>query len=1140
MNIDLELNSYQQKALDTKRDIIVAAGAGSGKTRVLVSRYISLFLADSDLKIDNVVAITFTEKAAAELRNRVDAAFRHHLTQSKEPEIQKRLVTLLEELSLAWIGTIHGFCSRIIREFPLEAGVDADFSILDEYDSFRIICDSIEDTIYRIARDRASPLAGELRFLLRHLEGNRLRDILIGLFYHRDIASSHVNRYETESEENLLKRERRAVAALDPDKDFNEALQRIHARCLKALAHIYITVCKEVDLRKGFGTSLDFDDLLIRAEDLLKNSSTVREKLQRRFRYILVDEFQDTDPLQWRLFRILTETSTPGSLFLVGDSMQSIYGFRRADVRLFSKAVEYVQTKNTAAHTEKIPIIGELEKIASEKSVRLGLLHLPINYRSLPVIIDFANFFFSKIMTPGENKKSFEVAYEPLIGSRDKEPGLIEIFYADPKQLPENDPDSRLPKEEYEGEMIARRIRQLLDENFSPHFNAGEIAILLRARTHLKSYESALMRHRIPFLTVGGSGFFERQEILDMANLLQFLVSPENDSALLGLLRSPFMLIPDDLLFRASDREGACLWDRIRAAAHNADTIKDDERARLSWIVETLEYFLARAQRIPLPILLEDFLTKTDGWKILAAGPEGKRNRENLDKFLSWAREFDASGFNSLIDFTEHFKIMVENAEREGEAPLYFEEVNAVKIMTIHKAKGLEFPAVFLPGISSHFRLYDDPFIIDEQFGLAMKLADPSQLFATSDTALYSVLKEMEKDKIISEEKRLFYVGVTRAMRFLALSLTPVDKRAATRQSRRLLLNGVFKEIGSLPEVKKIQFTQNSRTWTIKIHNSLPLPPSNKENEMGKKESIFSTDALASPPTSILPITAKISPRRFMVTQLMEFERCPLKYYLTRLVGWTEQMLKEVGVPSTFGVEEDRPEISLRLIRGSVIHALLEKYPFPPEMKPEDIVISLLGQEAALSPDEKNALQSDILRAWAELVTKPFIQRLIACQERRAELPFQIQFGDDILAGRVDACVKNEKGEWMVIDFKTGHAPDEGAAKDSLRYQIQMDAYGLFLSRFAPHQGKWQVHIYYTESDTLETRIYDNEKLQVVQGELLRIMDGEKQFRGKYASEVSQYGKEMMLEIIENYCCPERDNAPQKCPLVSALKILTY
>jgi RecB family exonuclease len=250
-------------------------------------------------------------------------------------------------------------------------------------------------------------------------------------------------------------------------------------------------------------------------------------------------------------------------------------------------------------------------------------------------------------------------------------------------------------------------------------------------------------------------------------------------------------------------------------------------------------------------------------------------------------------------------------------------------------------------------------------------------------------------------------------------------------------------------------------------------------------------------------------------------------------------MLKEVGVPSTFGVEEYRPEISLRLIRGSVIHALLEKYPFPPEIKPEDIVTSLLGQEAALSPDEKNDLQSDILRTWAELVTKPFIQRLIACQERRAELPFQIQFGDDMLAGRVDACVKNEKDEWMVIDFKTGHAPDEGAAKDSLRYQIQMDAYGLFLSRFAPHQGKWQVHIYYTESDTLETSIYDNEKLKVVQGELLRIMDGEKQFREKYASEASQYGKKMMLEIIENYCCPERDYAPQKCPLISALKIPT-
>ena len=1137
MKNDLELNSYQQMALDTKRDIIVSAGAGSGKTRILVSRYISLFLADSDLKIDNVVAITFTDKAAAELKNRVDTAFREYLARSNDPEIRKRLADLLEDLSLAWIGTIHGFCRRILREFPLDAGVDADFSVLDEFESVGIVSDSIEDTLDHIARDRASPLAGDLRLLLRHMERKNLSNVLLELFNHRHIVTSHVNRYETESEEDLLRSERDALAALDPAGDFNEVLQRIHARCLKALTHIYLTVCEEVESRKGFGASLDFDDLLIRTEALLKNSPTVRENLQKRFRYILVDEFQDTDPLQWRIFRILTETSTPGSLFLVGDAMQSIYGFRRADVRLFSRAIEHIREKNTAAHTEKIPIAVEPEDIPSKKSARLGLLPLPINYRSLPVIIDFANFFFSKIMARGGNKESFEVAYEPLKGYKDDEPGLIEIFYADPERLPEDDPFSKVPKVEYEGEMIARRILQLHDENSFPHFNVGDIAILLRGRTNLKSYESALLRHKIPFLTVGGSGFFERQEILDMANLLQFLVSPENDVALLGLLRSPFMLIPDELLFRAADHEGACLWDRIRAAAHNADSINDNEREHLSWIVKTLEYFLARAQRIPLSILLEDFLTKTDGWKILTAGVEGKRNRENLDKFLARAREFDASGFNSLIDFAENFKKQIESAEREAEAPLYFEEVNAVKIMTIHKAKGLEFPAVFLPGISSQFNYNREPFIIDDQFGLAMKLADPSKRFEPSDTALFSVLKKRDDDKIISEEKRLFYVGVTRAMRFLALSLTPVDKRGASRQSRRLLLKQVFKEIESLPELNEVRFSQSGHTWTINVHHSFPPSPSFRESVMEKKESIISIDAISSPPASILPITSKVSPRRLMVTQLMEFEHCPLNYYLTRLIGWKAETLKDLGIQQAIWGDESEPDISRRLIRGSIIHALLEKYPFPPEMKPEDIVTSLLGQETTLSPDDKNALQSDILRAWAELIKKSFIQRLIACQERRAELPFQITFADDILAGRVDACVKDESGEWMVIDFKTGHAPDEGDSKDSSRYQIQMDAYGLFLSCFAPRQEKWQVHIYYTDSDTLETRTYDNEKLQVVRRELLRIMDKENRFREKYASEASQYGKGIMLEIIDNYCCPERDNAPEKCPLISALKI---
>lgn len=1117
----MELNPSQKKALDQKRDIIVSASAGSGKTRVLVERVLSLFLHNASLSMENVAAITFTDKAAAELKERITARLFECLKDAPDGSTRDRVNRLLENLTGAYIGTIHGFCRRILAEFPLQARVDAGFSILEQADAGALSREAVREILSGAATNPASPLREDLRILLRYVGANKLNSILNQMLDRRDLLEGIIRHYESEPEQDFLNSLRKTMEQKFPETPFREGLERIHLSCLRSLTRLFRESSKGYEARKGFGSSLDFDDILIRGVELVEQNEEVRNILRRRFRHILVDEFQDTDAFQWKIFTLLTEGREAGSLFLVGDPKQSIYGFRRADVRLFYMAGDQLEKANRERKTEAVPLPGEMPDPTKASRERLGRLTLKENYRSLPSIVDFVNYFFSRLMPP--ESRGYEVAYESLVAQKGEQAGGVEIMIADPEQISErNGPSpSGIDRQELEAEFIAGRIGQLIAPEGDLTFLPGQIAILIRSRGYLKTYEAALERNKIPYLTVSGVGFYERQEIFDLANFLKFLVSPEDDPALLGLLRSPFFRLSEELIFKVSQTGRESLWDRLKKSL-SSDAFPEEDRKTIARVIELLSHFRFESQRKPLSILMKDFLIRTGGWVSLSAG----RQRENVEKLLERARRFDASGFRSLFDFTEELLILIDQAEREGEAPLPLSQVDSVLIMTIHKAKGLEFPVVFLPGITSNiFSNRGHAFLFDEELGMALRVADPEASFEPCEPALYTALKEREREKQLAEDKRLFYVGVTRAENLLVLSGAMMSREPA--HSRFQWLKQVFPLEEAMSKGAPLTYEVQGRKREIPVRTSLPprMP-----GELGSPPETSSEGIVWESSSRYLePLPGSSVWKTFSVARLNEFHLCPIRYYYTHTLGWSEEILDKL----TGG----QPPMGKYLVRGTILHRFLQDYVSGKEFDAKFLAESLLKGETELPEEEKTDLNDDILQTWSDLAERKSLHKLRTTEEKKTELPFRLNFETTIVHGRVDLCFF-ENGIWMVLDYKAGRPrPGEVKARAG-KYEIQMDAYALFLSLFAPNQASWPVLLFFFESDLVHKKEYNRDEIDRSRERIGKLLDRARAFQERYSSPESRYDAPTIESMLNRFCpdCPR--NKGEGCPFHLSIKAL--
>jgi len=1003
-----ELKPEQKLAAHTlDRHISVTAGPGAGKTTVLVERYLEI-LRTQNVSVDNIVAITFTNRAANEMRERVRKNIDELLRRSKGDERQ-RWLRHKRALEGAVITTIHGFCSRLLHEFPVEANIDPQFVLLDEHQAAMMLDAVVEEAlteaiqhgnekIVQIAQGIGgrSALAATLAELYLKYRGEGLS---IGEIEQR-AAANHATEKEYFVALNELdasmavllsggrlskaaaeKRSKaaqewptlRALLAKPPTEqniaaycqaieDFRETrlnkgshpiVERLDqslwgekataSDCLRgkvpslgfdlpakdyalALLKLLRATDQRLEFEKQRLSVLDFDDLQLRTLKLLNEHSEVLTRVSRRYRFFLVDEFQDTNGLQRDLMKKLALLRGT-NLFIVGDRKQSIYGFRGADVDVFREM------------TEAIEIAGGKQQPLRQ------------NFRSQKPLIDSFNFLFARIFRPRAEIPQSDLAqlgyvnHEPSTAERgpEHEPPLVELLVSilpDAKSFAEKDIEedqSTSPGvRERDAAQLVERIRSLIDKE---GFDAKDIAILFRALTGVWVYESALRRAGIPYLTVQGKGFYQREEITDLVQLLRFLDNTTDELALAAILRSPLCGISDNALFalRCAPKFGDVgETDRLhrrnllRALRRHRDIqfIDDEEHLELDRTTLFLDSLIERRNRYRISELLRFAVASSEFMTVIAANFDGAQRLANVEKLFRLAEQFEKSG-QLIRDFVHYVEEFEDVGGREGEGQMD-ESANVVRLMTIHQAKGLEFPAVIIPDLHRKLDVRESWYVLDRHKGLTVRVPDGRG--QTVRGALFNELRQRLRWREEFESMRLLYVAATRAKDRLifsgAIARREVKNLGETNREQWLAWAWQALELDEHSGSGVVEFGEEVQVRiTIDRENQSLDSPGSMAPEVDQLSE--QAAAYSRPLVELFPLLQPIVPargqalRRFSVTQLINFQRCARQYYLDRLLR--APGAEELAVWNDAEAPEPPANLTATL-KGAVIHRFCETF----------------------------------------------------------------------------------------------------------------------------------------------------------------------------------------------------------------------
>ncbi len=799
-----EFTNAQKQAIDTNAlDVCVSAGAGSGKTGVLVERFVRI-VTESLIKklpvserasVSEIVVVTFTDRATREMKSRIVQAFD-----------DLGLIDERRQLETAYISTIHGLCSRLLKENPFESGVDPEFIVVDETGTQRMIrkaFDGVIEDAYQTQNfeiielvnevinapgfrgldlDGPPLLALEVEKVLRKLRGagvaieelqrfwqtgrssdadvDPVQALLHPIFVElaacidelrsmatraAGIAGSTIAsilalvarmRRETDAVTRIGNVQKLSIASVkaqsrlessQADFGLRQLLSRINAACdgvsvfygisteiesasmiaCRRFAGLICKVWASYSASKQQAGLLDNDDLLIGCVNLLDKTAEVRRRYQRQFRHLMIDEFQDTDLLQMRIVALLhiqpsgdpvrhmsasSETDvSSNSLFIVGDIQQSIYGFRNADPQIFRRIESRFRENSQGFYVE-----------------------LSDNFRSRPEILQVVQTVFEAAW------REEPTPFVPLRSAAEFEGKLgpsIELLTS-----------NNLARREYvhiEADAIAKRLKAIVERADSDDNTVkitarndlrcgmpvgyGDIALLLRGLTDIRVYEEAFARNGVPALvTAGGRGYYGRYEIQDLLSVLTLLDSPSDDAALLTALRSPFVGVDVDTIYRLaitarnvspvdeSSRERGSLYSALPHLLASAD-LPESERAKIEPFLAAVDTLKYDVDRVPVGRLMDRVIFQTNYDMRLICRPDGRRKLANVRKLVQIAL---AEPSLTVCEFVSRMKDLRVLADREGDAPTAEEGAGVVRLMTIHSAKGLEFPVVVLPDLS--------------------------------------------------------------------------------------------------------------------------------------------------------------------------------------------------------------------------------------------------------------------------------------------------------------------------------------------------------------------------------------------------------------------------------------------------------
>ncbi|HKY31455.1 MAG TPA: UvrD-helicase domain-containing protein [Candidatus Polarisedimenticolia bacterium] len=1024
---------------DLKSSLLVEAGAGTGKTTVLLDRVEELL--KTDISLDAMAIITFTEKAAGELkvklRRRLEAAIAKVAEQGAWSEHLRRC---LESLDRATVCTIHSFAAALLRERPVEAQVDPRFVVADELTTTMLMertwdrwleqqmaagspvlaralrldlsprllrglafdlarqrdvepgpappgggeaaaaraavvegtarlvelsaaCPGREDRGLRQIRDLAAALPA-----LRAAEGDRLTAALERLPLKASAGSQSAWKPPS-----VLAEVKNLVAALAEARDAavtaerSRAAHEVAAWLRDGFLHAYRT---EKEARR----LLDFTDLLILCRDMLRDSQAARMGFQERFACLLVDEFQDTDPLQSEILFLLAADDPavsdwraarprPGKLFVVGDPKQSIYRFRRADIETYAEVKRLLVGQHA----------GEQPRLTQ-------------NFRTVPSIASWVNDLFGEVMGAGEG--AVQPAYEPLAAAR-AEPGegpagprVRLLVPRDPASLAEAGAAVERLEE-------ARHVVALLKEARAswPAGDGGEgglrwsdMALLFRTSAALEAYEHVLRDHEVPYRVSGGKRYYLRAEMRALQAVLAAVDGPHDPHAVVSALRCP--------IFGHSDE------DLLAHAAGRRDWVYTRDGTARGTVFERSFDLLSRLHALrnarPVAATVEDLFESTGALSLFYLKPDGDQRAANLLKAIDLARAHDGMEGGPFGAFVRWLAGMASAEREEGEAPLAEESEpeqdeagpGAVRIFTIHKAKGLEFPLVVLCDSSAVPRSEAPRWIVERGEGIARLEFRVTAGERRFESWGYARAAQREKRRLEAEADRLFYVAATRARDHLIVPLF-----------------GGKREGGMLACLRRHGFVP-AHPWPARHRGAAVMDGGTLDVRK------------AAPRPFRLPKEDPVPPDPAIILEKEAWHRA-LKVALgSPTVGraFRTASAMEASPPVLPAGGQDAAAASRDL--GTAVHAVLERIDLATGRD-----IGLLSEEEAGNVG-RPGLATQVRQLVEKALASRVIQEALAAPRHFKEVPFVLA-GDAFLSEGQCDLVYESGGAFTIVDFKT-------------------------------------------------------------------------------------------------------------------------
>ena len=1072
-----DASARKQIMEDFKHNFLVEASAGSGKTSCLVKRMVGL-VKSGQYAVEEIAAITFTRKAAFELKERFQQEIELELEKKNNSKEKKLLFQAIANIEQCYIGTIHSFCARILRERPIEAGLDPSFRELDEVDNYLFMEQAWEEYLVNLKIEdsvRFQDLAilgiqvqdlkesykricqyPEVELVQEKTDNPHLNSTMNKLFLFCDEASDYIPEQEPEkgydsAQQAILLVQKLKTFPPYTEKDFYKiilldlfckdfakpggvvlkrwlskekakeyrdivlpklkaeyiepAVERWREYCHNYIIHVIKPALQYYEVLKEKNSLLNFQDLLLKTASLLRHNPEIRRYFQKKYRTILVDEFQDTDPIQAEIIFYLTGiqlkeddwkklTPRAGSLFIVGDPQQSIYHFRRADIAVYK----------------------QVKKLIAESYGKI--LRLNANFRSLHSIGKFINPLFQDLF--GEGEDEFQPSYSPMQTVRGDRKGYRSGVYQyiitkekDKKKTMENDARAiaTLIRDWVDSKTKIFRTEEELERGKSSELEYQDFMVLLRYKSGMEIYSKILNEYGIPVTVSGSASLSESRYFPELLKLLRLLKDPENQVLLVAVLRGIFYGFSDEELYRYRVAGGD-----FSLFSDPPDILKNDLKQKISKTFQQLKKYYSWCWKYSPVVILEKIMIQTGLLPYFSGEIDEKEEGNEFFFILEYLRESEMRDYHTYDGMVEHLNRLWQSGLEE-EFSLKVEE-NAVRLMNLHKAKGLEAPVIFLaipnlgrkPAPDSYIErdciIAKGHFLIKKYnyFGGAKIIAQPKK---------WKDYCQMESSYLDAEEIRLLYVAATRAKNLLVISSFGADYEDNEKNPWQPLLRVIKPEmILNIPENMAIKPCIRKKSHGLKEYET----HSNKAGQ-SKNKILYQTysERTASRQAEFSEIESPLIPTLDKGG----------KRWGNAVHGILEYVVKEE-------TEDDS------LLR-TYIDKILEKNSITLSRKDELYAIVQKFRNSGLYRRIKNALQ--------RFTEVPFNLKIISTDSLYQELiPASREDMEEdkkslIITGIIDLVFQEEDG-WVIVDYKTDcPVREEDYIKLRELYKIQIATY---------------------------------------------------------------------------------------------------